>query len=239
MLALVPAAPVAAQDGAAAGSVDADVARVEAATSDLVREKRAAAGAVDRLAREAAPTLRRCGRRGRGWRHLRAISHPSQRSLYLTAARRLMADMRTLVLTQQPLATAYGPAFGRFVGRLEAAGVSDPLLGEAVAAQARRLASYRDLRAVRANCRVFNRVLRRAREFPTRTAREVVRADYRSGPVARRIERHVDRRLRRIDRRHRIGDRDLFTLERAAALIEARGGSPGLATAFRYGLSLR
>lgn len=238
VLAVLPAA-AAAQDPTATATVDADVARIEAATSDLVRAKREAAAAVDRLASAAAPKLRACANGGPGWRHLRGISYASQRSLYTGAARRLLADMRELAVVQQPLAGAYDQAFTRFVGRIQAAEVSDPLLREAIAAQARRLASYRDLLAVRADCGVFNRVVRGAREFPTRTASEIVRADYRSGPVARRIERHIQRQLDRIDRRHRIADRDLDTLERAAELIEARGGSAGLATAFRYGLSLR
>ena len=128
---------------------------------------------------------------------------------------------------------------GGVVARLRGAAIHDPLLGEAVAAQARRVEAYREVARVKASCAVFNRALRVVRDFPTRTPQEIVRADYRVSPRARRIERHVSNQLKRIDRRSGIGHRDADTLADAAQRMVALGGSAGYATAFQYALSLR
>jgi hypothetical protein len=77
------------------------------------------------------------------------------------------------------------------------------------------------------------------REFPTRTAAQIVRADYRAAPIARKIERHVSGQLTKIDRRAGISYRDAETLADAAELMVELGGQPGYATGFQYALSLR
>jgi hypothetical protein len=220
------------------GAVDEGVAVLEHATGELGRAKRAAADKVTRLSRSAA-VLRPCLSGGPGWKRIRAIEHAPQRSLYTAAARRLLADMKLLLDGQQPRIVVYEAAFQRFVSGLRAAPVSDPTLSAAIAAQARRAAAYRDIRAVKADCAVFNRLTGRVREFPTRTAAQIVRADYRSAPLARKIERHVSDQLRRIDRRHGITYRDAETLADAAKLMVELGGEPGYATGFQYALSLR
>ena len=48
-----------------------------------------------------------------------------------------------------------------------------PELAKVRAAQARRVASYHDIRAIKANCVVFNKLTKRVREFPTRTAAQM------------------------------------------------------------------
>lgn len=224
---------------AAAGRPAHDVVVLEQATGELARAKRAGAARVDRLARDGAARLKPCWRRGPGWKRIRAVTHASQRARYAAAARTLLADMRTLLTVQQPLIAVHGDAYGRFVARLRGAELHDPLLGEAVAAQARRVEAYRDVARVKANCAVFNRALRVVRDFPTRTPQEIVRADYRVSPRARRIERHVSNQVKRIDRRSGIGHRDADTLADAAQRMVALGGSAGYATAFQYALSLR
>lgn len=219
-------------------AVDEQVAALEQATTELGRAKRAAAGKVARLSRSAS-VLRPCLTGGPGWKRIRAVKHASQRALYTAAARRLLADMKLLLDGQQPRIVVYEPSFQRFVASLRAAPVSDPTFSEAIAAQSRRLAAYRDIRAIRADCSVFNKLTKRVREFPTRTAAQIVRADYRSAPLARKIERHLSNQLGKIDRRHGISHRDAETLADAAELMVELGGAPGTATAFQYALSLR
>ena len=195
--------------------VDEEVLALQDATGELGRAKRAAAGKVARLS-SSASTLRPCLRGGPGWKKIRAIEHAPQRALYAASARRLLADMKLLLDGQQPRIVVYESAFQRFVSRLRAASVTDPTLGDAIAAQARRVASYHDIRGVKANCAVFNKLTKRVREFPTRTAAQIVRADYRAAPRARKIERHISDQLRKIDRRHGITYRDAERLADAA-----------------------
>jgi bacterioferritin-associated ferredoxin len=216
---------------------DEQVVALERATGELGRAKRAAAAKVARLS--SATALAPCMRGGPGWKRIRGIKHASQRSFYTAAARRLLADMKLLLDRQQPQIAAYESAFERFVGQLRAAPVTDSTLREAVAAQARRLAAYRDVRGLKADCATFNKLTKRVREFPTRTAAQIVRADYRSAPIARKIERHISDQLRKIDRRHGIAHRDAQTLAAAAERMVELGGEPGYATGFQYALSLR
>ena len=218
--------------------VDEEVLALQDATGELGRAKRAAAGKVARLS-SSASTLRPCLRGGPGWKKIRAIEHAPQRALYAASARRLLADMKLLLDGQQPRIVVYESAFQRFVSRLRAASVTDPTLGDAIAAQARRVASYHDIRGVKANCAVFNKLTKRVREFPTRTAAQIVRADYRAAPRARKIERHISDQLRKIDRRHGITYRDAERLADAAETMVDLGGEPGYATGFQYALSLR
>lgn len=226
-------------DGEAAAEGTDELVAIEQATAELGRAKRAGADKVARLGRAGTATLRPCLRGGRGWKRIRAVHHGPQRALYVAAARKLLADMRILLEVQQPRIETYGPAFERYVDQLKAVDVSSPLLSAAIAAQGRRLAAYRDTRSLTASCRVFNRLTTRVREFPTRNAAEIVRADYRATPVARKIERHISSRLAAIDRRHGISHRDARTLEDAAEQMVAAGGSPGAALGFQYALSLR
>jgi hypothetical protein len=216
---------------------DEQVVALERATGELGRAKRAAAARIARLSSSSA--LAPCMRGGPGWKRIRGVKHASQRGFYTAAARRLLADMKLLLDRQQPQIVAYESAFERFVGQLRAAPVSDPTLREAVAAQARRLAAYRDVRGLKADCATFNKLTKRVRDFPTRTAAEIVRADYRSAPIARRIERHISNQLRAIDRRHGVTHRDADTLADAAERMVELGGEPGYATGFQYALSLR
>lgn len=216
-----------------------ELAPIEQATAELGRAKRAGADRVAALGRDGAATLRPCLRAGKGWERIRGVKHGPQRALYVASARRLLADMRILLEVQQPRIVAYWPAFDRYVSQLKAVGVSTPLLSEAISAQARRLAAYRDARSVTASCAVFNELTARVREFPTRNAAEIVRVDYRATRVARKIERHVSKQLAAIDRRHGISYRDALTLEDAAEQMVAAGGNPGAALGFQYALSLR
>jgi hypothetical protein len=218
--------------------VDEEVAALQQATGELGRAKRAAASKVARLSGSSS-TLRACLRGGPGWKRIRAIEHAPQRALYTAAARRLLADMKLLLDGQQPRIVVYEPAFQRFVSQLRAAPVSNPTLSEAIAAQGRRVSSYHDIRAIKANCAVFNKLTKRVREFPTRTAAQIVRADYRATPLARKIERNISDQLIKIDRRHGITYRDAEKLADAAELMVDLGGEPGYATGFQYALSLR
>jgi hypothetical protein len=215
-----------------------EVAAIQRATGDLGRAKRAVAAKVARLS-SSTEVLRSCLRGGPGWKRIRSIDHAPQRALYTAAARKLLADMKLLLDGQQPRIVVFEPLFKRFVADLRAAPVSDPTLREAVAAQARRLAAYHDLRKVKANCQVFNKLAKRVREFPTRSAEQIVRADYRATPIARKIERNVSDQLEKIDRRHGISYRDAEILADAAKVMVDLGGEPGYATGFQYALSLR
>jgi hypothetical protein len=218
--------------------VSDEILALQEATGDLGRAKRAAASKVARLS-SSSSVLRPCQRGGPGWKRIRAIRHAPQRALYTAAARRLLADMKLLLDGQQPRIVVFEPAFQRFVAQIRSAPVSDPTLREAVAAQARRVASYHDIRGIKANCAVFNKLTKRVREFPTRTAAQIVRADYRATPLARKIQRNISNQLTKIDRRHGISYRDAEKLAEAAELMVELGGEPGYATGFQYALSLR
>jgi hypothetical protein len=218
--------------------VDEEVVALEQATGELGRAKRAAAGKLARLSRSS-QALRPCIAGGRGWKRIRAIEHRPQRALYAASARRLLADMRRLLDVQQPRIVAYRAGYERFVANLRGAGIADPIFVAAIAAQARRLASYQQIAAVKASCAVFNKLTKRVREFPTRSAAQIVRADYRAAPIARRIERHVSGQLAKIDRRSGVTYRDAEALADAAELMVELGGQPGYATGFQYALSLR
>lgn len=224
---------------AASATASDELVAIEQATAELGNAKRTGADKVATLGRDAAGTLRPCLRGGKGWQRIRAVEHGPQRALYVAAARKLLADMRVLLEVQQPRIDVHWPAFERYVAALNAAGVTSPLVVQAIAAQGRRLAAYRDVRSVEAGCAVFDRLAARVREFPTRNAAEIVRVDYRSTRVARRIERHISNQLAAIDRRHGISYRDALTLEDAAEQMVASGGSPGAALGFQYALSLR
>jgi hypothetical protein len=225
--------------GAQASTAAAEVQPIEQAVAELGRAKRSAGDAVARLSRRSSAALADCSSGGPGWRRIRAVKHAPQRNLYAASARRLLADMRLLIDQQQARIGAFGPAFERFVGRLQVAPVSNPVLREGIAAQARRLASYQDIAKVEASCRVFNKLTARVREFPTRTAEQIVRADYRAAPIGRAIERHVSNQLRAIDRRHGISWRDVITLEQAGDTMVELGSEPGYGIGFQYALSLR
>jgi len=218
--------------------VSEEILALQEATGELGRAKRAAASKVARLS-SSASILRPCLREGPGWKRIRAIKHAPQRALYTAAARRLLADMKLLLDGQQPRIVVYEPAFQRFVAQIRSASVFNPTLSEAVAAQARRVASYHDIRAIKANCAVFNKLTKRVREFPTRTAAQIVRADYRATPLARKIQRNISDQLTRTERRHGITYRDAEKLADAAELMVDLGGEPGYATGFQYALSLR
>jgi hypothetical protein len=235
LLALALPATVAAQ----ATSAAAELGPIEQATAELGQAKRSAADAVARLSRRSGAVLAGCANGGPGWKRIRAIKHAPQRGLYTASARRLLADMRLLLDQQQSRVSAYGSAFGRFVARLGAAPTANPLLIEAIAAQSRRLAAYEEIGDIEVSCAVFDKLTSRVREFPTRTAAQIVRADYRAAPIARKIERHVSDALRAVDRRNGITYRDATTLQKAAELMVSLGGNPGYATGFQYALSLR
>lgn len=237
-LALAAIAPSAAASTPTALAA-AELRPLEQATAELGQAKRAAIGTVRRLGARSRTVLSACTSGGPGWRRIRGVRHASQRSLYTASARRLLADMRSLLEEQQARIAAYDSAFARFVSKIEAAPVSDSVIRDAVAAQARRLAAYDDIQAIEADCGVFNKLTKRVREFPTRTAEQIVRADYKASPIARRIERHVANRLRSIDRRNGISWRDVETLDQAADRMVSLGGNPGYATGFQYALSLR
>lgn len=217
--------------------VDEEVAALEQATGDLGRAKRAAASKVAKLSSSSA--LRPCIGGGPGWKRIRAVKHRPQRALYAASARRLLADMKLLLDGQQPRIAAYESAYERFVADLRAAPISDETFAAAIAAQARRLTAYRQIRALKADCKLFNKLTKRVREFPTKTAAQIVRADYRAAPIARKIERHVSGQLASIDRRAGISHRDAETLADAAELMVELGGQQGYATGFQYALSLR
>src|SRR5690349_3518647 len=216
-----------------------DVTPLEQATAELGRAKRAAAASLARSSRSSTASLGACTSSGPGWKKIRSIKHVPQRALYAASARRLLADMRLLLSGQQPRIVAFDSAFTRFVNRIDDAPLSDPVLVEAVAAQGRRLASYKDIRGVKANCKVFNKLTTKVREFPTRSAAQIVRADYRATPIARKIERNVSNQLKAIDRRHGISYRDADTLADAAGVMVELGSNQGYATGFQYALSLR
>lgn len=226
LLLLVLAAPAAAQ---APAKLD-DVQRIEKAVIALATAKRAAAGQVGENRRAADKALAACKRSGPGWSKIRAVRVAAQRRLYARGARLLWKELGDLA-AEGAAFEAYRPGFERFLSRLDSP-FSDPLLAAGAEAWRQRVDLYAAYTTL-GTCRSFNRLARRARQFP-----ESFRADYLAGDIYNRMTRFVDTAKRRAAGRH-WGSRYSSALEAARGQLVALGGDEGYAAFFAFGHSLR
>ncbi|HYN51451.1 MAG TPA: hypothetical protein VES62_11045 [Thermoleophilaceae bacterium] len=223
LLILLFAAPAAAQ-------APDDVQRIEKAVVALAIAKRAAAGQVAENRRAAVKALAACKSSGPGWSKIRSVGVAAQRRLYARGARTLWKELGDLA-TEGAAFEAYRPGFERFLSRLESP-FSDPLLAAGAEAWRQRIKLYAAYTPL-GTCRIFNRLARRARQFP-----ESFRADYLAGDVYNRMTRFVDTAKRKAARSH-WGSRYSSALEAARGQLVALGGDEGYAAFFAFGHSLR
>ena len=207
-----------------------DVVRVERAVSELAPAKRAAAREVAANKRAAAKALSKCERDGPGWKAIRAVRVPVQRSLYRRGARTLWNALGE-VAAERAAFDAYRPAFERFLRRFDNP-LDDAVVQAGVETWRKRIALYEAYTPI-GTCRQFNKLAKRARQFP-----ENVEADYKSGDIYNRMVRFVETRKRAAARRH-WGSRYDAALRAARDRLVALGGNDGYATFFSFGHSLR
>jgi hypothetical protein len=224
--ALVLLAVLPAPAAAAAGDVD----RIEQAVTELAQAKRSAAAKVADDQRAARKALQGCKSGGPGWRRIRAVRVPAQRSLYTRGARTLWRELEE-VAAERGAFEVYRRPFERFLDRLDAP-LADPALAAGADAWRRRMALYEASTGF-GTCRAFERLLAPVRQFP-----ENVRADYLAGDIYNDMVRFVADSRRKAVRRH-WGSRWDGALQAARARLVALGGDAGYATFFAFGHSLR
>jgi hypothetical protein len=225
LVALVAAAPAAAQ----VVPKPEDVVRVERAVTELAVAKRGAAGDVAAGRRAGEAALRKCKKGGRGWKRIRSVRVPAQRSLYTRGARTLWKELSEVAAERAAL-DAYRHAFERFLSRFDRP-LADPVLQQGVDAWHRRIAYYEAATGF-ASCKTFERLLKPVRQF-----KENVRADYLAGDIYNKMVRFVRDSQRKAANRH-WGSRYDAALDAARAQLVALGGDEGYATFFTFGHSL-
>jgi hypothetical protein len=226
LAALLAAAPATAQ----APEKPEDVLRVERALTDLGAAKRSAAGEVESGGRAAAKALRPCKSGGPGWKRIRAVRVPAQRSLYTRGARTLWKGLGEVAAERAAL-DAYRQPFERFLSRFDRP-LDDPVLQAGVEAWRKRMAYYEAATGF-GTCRTFAKLLKPVRQFD-----ENVRADYLAGDIYNKMVRFVADSRRKAAARH-WGSRYDAALRDARSRLVALGGNEGSATFFAFGHSLR
>jgi hypothetical protein len=225
LIALGAAAPA----GAQAPAKPEDVVRVENAVVDLAVAKRAAAKQVEANRLAAAKALRKCKSSGPGWKRIRSVRVPAQRSLYTRGARTLWKELGE-VADQRAALEAYRQHFLRFVSRFDRP-LSDPVLQAGVDAWRKRI-DYYEASTPFGTCKTFEKLLKPVRQF-----KENVRADYLAGDIYNKMVRYVADTQRAAARKH-WGSRHASALEAARDQLVALGGNDGYATFFAFGHSL-
>jgi hypothetical protein len=207
-----------------------DVLRVERAVAELAVGKRAAANEVAAGERAAAAALGKCRRGGSGWKRIRSVRVPAQRSLYTRGAKELWNELSEVAVERAAL-DAYRRSFERFVSRFDQP-LGDPVLQAGVDAWRKRLAYYEAATGF-GTCATFERLLKPVRQF-----KENVRADYLAGDIYNKMVRFVADSRRKAAARH-WGSRYDAALRGARTQLVALGGNDGYATFFAFGHSLR
>jgi hypothetical protein len=230
LVAVLASLAVAATAGAELAPKPEDVQRIERAVTELATAKRAAAGEVAANERAAAKALRACKSGGPGWKRIRAVRVPAQRSLYTRGARTLWKELGEVAVERAAL-DAYRRPFERFLSRLERP-LDDPALQAGADAWRKRLALYEASTGF-GDCATFERLAAPVRQFP-----ENVRADYLAGDIYNKMVRFVADSRRKAAARH-WGSRYDAALRAARDRLVALGGNEGWATFFAFGHSLR
>jgi hypothetical protein len=207
-----------------------DVQRIERAVTELSSFKRAAADEVQANKKAATEALAKCEDSGPGWKAIRAVKVPAQRSLYRRGARTLWKALGE-VAAERAAYDAYRPGFERFLGRFDTP-LADSVLQAGVDAWHKRIDLYEAYTPI-GTCAQFNRMAKRARQFPAN-----VEADYKSGDIYNRMVRFVETTKRAAARRH-WGSRYAAALEVARDRLIELGANDGYATFFAFGHSLR
>jgi hypothetical protein len=215
----------------AAAQKPADVTRVENSIGELAKSKNESRSQVSARAAAAQRALAPCRTRGKGWSRVRAVRDASQRNAYARGAKALWADLGE-VAAEGAWVEVYTPFFERFLRRFDAP-LADPVLQAGVDAERKRLA-YSKAAYTFGTCRVFNRVLKKVREFKI-GGRHGVAGDYYAGRIHNIFVGYVASRQRAAARAH-WGSRYDNALEAARDRLKALGGNEGLANYFVFAL---
>lgn len=221
LAALVVAAP------ASAGSPD--TAKLRQAVDELWQAKGAAKPAQAALQARARKAMAKCRSKGKGWKRIRKVKDPAQRRLYSSGARILWNDLSELALQDALLRPLRG-AMGRYVNRIEAAGIADPVLASGVAAQRRRLA-IQDTLVPLGTCKTFEARLRKVRTV-RRKGLAQAHFDSAAGAVYSAMARYVEKKRNSAERQFAA------PLESSFDRLIALGAPEGEANGFLYALSL-
>ena len=215
----------------AAAQKPADVTRVENAIGELAESKNESRAQVGPRTGAAQRALAPCRTTGKGWSRIRAVRDASQRNAYARGAKTLWANLGE-VAADGAWVEVYTPFFERFLRRFDTP-LADPVLQAGVDAQRKRLA-YSRAAYTFGTCRVFNRVLKKVREFKI-GGRHGVAGDYYAGRIHNIFVGYVASRQRAAARAH-WGSRYDTALEAARDRLKALGGNEGLANYFVFAL---
>jgi hypothetical protein len=214
---------------ASAATVNPDSAKLRQAVDELWQAKGAAKPAQDVLQARARKSLAKCRSKGRGWKRIRGVRDPAQRRLYTGGARILWKALSDLAAERATLTPLRG-AMGRYVNRLEAAGIADPVLKSGVAAQRRRL-TIQDGLVPLGTCRTFEARLRKVHAV-TRKGLAQAQFDTRAGAVYGAMARYIEKKRNSAERQF------AGPLEASHDRLRDLGATEGEANGFLYALSL-
>ena len=214
---------------ASAATVDPDAAKLRQAVDELWRAKSAAKPAQAAAQARARKSLGKCRSKGPGWKRIRKLKDPAQRRLYTSGARILWNDLSELAVQGATLRPLRG-AMGRYVNRLEASGVADPVLKAGVAAQRRRLA-IQDTLVPLGTCKTFEARLRKVRAV-RRKGMAQAHFDSAAGAVYSAMARYIEKKQNSAERQF------AGPLGSSYDRLKALGATEGEANGFLYALSL-
>jgi hypothetical protein len=213
----------------AAAAVNRDAEALRQAVSELWQAKHAARPAQAAQIARANKSMAKCRSKGPGWKRLRGLKDGAQRRLYAGGARILWNDLRELAEERARLQTLRG-AMGRYVNRIEHAGITDPVLLAGVAAQRRRLAIQETLVPL-GTCKTFEARMRKVRSVRRRGVAQA-HFDAAAGAVYAGLARYVEKK-------RTVAERQFENqLDASNERLVALGLKEGDANGFLYALSL-
>jgi hypothetical protein len=218
---------------AAQAQLPADVARVEAAVTELSRSKTAAGPQIAEQRRAAERALQRCRRGGRGWKRIRAVRDRAQRNAYTRGAKELWTKLREVAREGAAL-EVYTPFFERYFARFDVP-LADPVLQAALDAQRRRFA-YNKAAYLFGSCRTFEQLLKKVREFKIGGSHGVS-GDYQAGRIHNVFVGYVAKRQRAAARKH-WGSRYDAAIDAGSQRLKDLGGNEGRANYFVFAQSI-
>ena len=212
-----------------AAAATPDTVKLRGALDELWQARGAAKPAQAALLARANKSMAKCRSKGKGWKRIRKLKDASQRRLYAGGARILWRDLHDLA-QQSARLRPMRAGMGRYVNRIEAAGITDPTLAAGVAAQRRRL-DVQDTMVSLGSCKVFESRLKKVRPI-SRKGRAQAHFDSLAGAVYSSMARYIEKKRNSSERRFS------GQLESSYDRLIALGAPDGEANGFLYALSL-
>jgi len=226
---ILPAVLAAAVLASPAAAATPDTVKLRGAVDELWQAKSVAKPTQTALMARASKSMAKCRTKGKGWKRIRKLKDSSQRRLYRGGARILWKELNELA-QQGARLRPLRSAMGRYVNRLEAAGIVDPTLAAGVAAQRRRLVIQDTLVAL-GTCKTFESRLKRVRAI-RRKGRAQAQFDGLAGAVYGHMARYI------VKKRNAAENQFSAQLGSAYDRLIALGVNDGEANGFLYALSL-